>query len=125
MKDADCGSWPPVSAFVSCGLAALPKCPVCLMSLASTVGLGSLPLAASLPILFPVALALTLAPLARVSIKRRTWAPIVLGVLAAGLVSAASRDLISREWIIAAMLALFCASVNVRRKAGAGPCRNH
>ena len=124
MKDADRGSWLPVSTLVSCGLATLPKCPVCLMSLISTVGLGSLlgsfPLAASLPILFPVALCLTLAPLARVSIKRRNWAPFALGVAAAVLLIAASRDLVDREWIIAAMVALFCASaLNLRARAGA------
>jgi hypothetical protein len=120
MKDADHGSWPPVSALISCALATLPKCPVCLMSLAGTFGLGSLPLAASLPILFPVALGLTLTPLARVSIKRRTWAPVVLGVLAVVLLSAASRDLVNRQWIIAAMVALFCASAwNVWPRVGA------
>jgi hypothetical protein len=66
-------------------VAALPKCPICLMSLMSVVGLGSVVSEPRLLPLMLVFLAVALASLGFRSGSRRGWGPFLLAVLASAI----------------------------------------
>jgi hypothetical protein len=107
-------SWPPASGIVTCGLAALPKCPICLMSLLGGSGLGSLPFVMWLPHLLPVSIAVTLLLLVRHAIKDRIWTPLLLGIASSALLIAVSQQLLSAAWITLAAAALVVSAWRVR-----------
>lgn len=69
--------------FPALALAALPKCPLCLMALASAAGLGSSVGGAWLVPLTPACLAVALGLLAFRAHRRRFYAPFCLGLVSA------------------------------------------
>jgi hypothetical protein len=78
----------PASALLACGFAALPKCPLCLMSLATALGVGSIPLLAWAPRIVPFALAAAIAPLVWGAVARRNILPLAIGAVSAAVLLA-------------------------------------
>jgi hypothetical protein len=81
------------------------------MNVVSAIGFGSVPLAAWLPQLFPVALAVALIPLALGVVRHRRYVPLLLGLGACTLLGVTRAELLQPVWSIGAGLAFVAASL--------------
>ena len=116
-------AWQPASALLACGVAALPKCPFCLLALAAVLGIESVPLVEWVPRVFPVILVAAVLPLASGATDRRAAGPLLVGLAAASLLFAGWAGLVSTWWMRAAAAGLVLASL--WRAARGGTCHGH
>lgn len=92
-------------------MAALPKCPLCLMGLMSVVGLGSFIQASWLLPLMLIFLIITLGAMALRANKRHNYGPFSLGVISAIVVLMGKFGVDYAPLTYAGLAMLFCVSL--------------
>jgi hypothetical protein len=114
-------TWQAGPGLVASVLAVLPKCPLCLMSTLSIVGIGSMPFAVWLPQLFPIALVAALLPVAYAAARHRRHAPLVLAAAASVLLSAVWTGFVPVSWSVVGVMVFGSAAVWAARPASHHP----